>query len=261
MTPTDEVKASLKSTLGALLVTARALASRVIKSLDEVESSEADWIALFKKLHAASARLPVRPWSRYYQRDLSVASEPLFVGIEDAPNEEHFGPIKQEFVNTLVLKYQTPATNAVNAVFDAVTDLFRETASRVLTLRYFSNSGVLLKRFEAILSPPWAKAIKVSGSPTEFRVPSWETQPVHEHPPHLEIAAVRSANTETLRILKHKLTELIATLETAVAELPFADRLKTPAPVPQTLIDYSTHIGEGSRIEGSAIGQASSKQS
>lgn len=261
MNATDDVKATLKKTLEASLATAKTLLTRVTKELSGLEASEPEWTSTFKVLHAASARFPVRPWNRYYQHNLEPASEPLFVGIGDEPNFEYFGEITQGYLDELVTKYQAPAVAAIEAVFDDVTGFFRESASHVLTLRFFSNSEVLLKRFEAVLSPPWAKPIKVSGSPTQFQAPFWIGQPVHEHPPHLEIYAIRSAQIATLRILKQKLQEMIATLDTAITELPFAEKLSTPKSVPQTLIDYSTHIGANAKVDGSAIGQGSTKQS
>jgi hypothetical protein len=118
---------------------------------------------------------------------------------------------------------------------------------------------VVLKRFEAVLSKPWAQPIKIYGSPTEVITPFWMMQPVSAHLPHLEIYAVRVANLGTLRLLKQKLRELIATFDTAVTELPFADKLETPKPVPQTLIDYSTHIGPGAKVDASAIGSGATR--
>src|SRR6202034_4221033 len=100
-------------------------------------------------------------------------------------NEDHYGEISQEYVDELTAKYQTPAVQATQAVFDDVALHFRKTASRVLTLRFFTNSEVLLKRFEAILAPPWAEPVNVRGGAQQFRAPFWIGQPVHEQPPHL----------------------------------------------------------------------------
>jgi hypothetical protein len=144
MTATEDVKASLKKTLELSLATAKALYDRVAKELRSVEVSEMEWIATFKRLKAASAQYPVRPWHRYYQRELAPASEPLFVGLEDAPNDEHFGEIEQAFLDHLIATFQDPAVAATTDVFEDVTEFFRETASRVLTLRYFSNSDAIL---------------------------------------------------------------------------------------------------------------------
>jgi hypothetical protein len=260
-TATDEVKAALRKTLEDLSKRGTELLSRTEVRLGEVESQDEAWGAAFKTLHAASCRLPIRPFNRYYQRELKAAAEPLFVGLMDELNLDHFREMPPEYFERLAETYQTPAVRATENVFDDVANYFRETSARVLTLRFFSNSEPLLKKFENALSPPWAEAIVVRGGMTEFRLPpGMGLQPVHEHPPHLQIYAVRDANRGTLRILRDKLREIVATLRTAIDELPFADKLQTPKPVPQTLIDYSTHIGEGATIRDAAVGQGAKRE-
>lgn len=179
----------------------------------------------------------------------------------DDLNIDHFAEISPEYVERLIETFQTPAVRATESVFDDATTYFREVSARVLTLRFFSNSEPLLRKFENSLSPPWAKPIRITGAMTEFRLPiGLGLQPVPEEPPHLRIYAVRDANKITLTILRNKLREITATLQTAIDELPFAEKLREPRPVPQTLIDYSTHIAEGVTVRDAAIGQGARRE-
>lgn len=261
MTASDDVKTSLKGSLEALLGRGRELLGRAEEQFRSVQAQDDAWKAEYVRLHAASCRLPIRPFNRYYQRQLQPATEPLFLGMMDELNDEHFGEMSQNVIEQLTERFSAPAVRAVEAIFDDVTMYFRELSSRILTLRYFSNSDALLKKFENSLSPPWAKPINVVGSMTQFRLPiGLGLQPVTEHPPHLQIHAIRDANQNTLAILRGKLREIVATLQTAIDELPFAEKLQTPKPVPQTLIDYSTHIGEGANVRDAAIGQGAQRQ-
>jgi hypothetical protein len=260
MNEINEVKSALKAILDSMLNTSQKLQEKISEVLRPIEDTEQEWSSIFTQLRAANSQLHFRPWNRYYQIELKPASQPLFLGIEDEINEDHYREISQEYVNELTEKYQTPTVHATKAAFDDVTIFFGKTASRVLTLRFFTNSEVLLKRFEFILAPPWSEPINVRDGPRQFQVPFWMGQPVHEYPPHLVIHAIRSANIGTLRILKQKLHEISATAETARLELPFSEKLQTPNPVPQTLIDFSTNIEHGVKIDGSAIGVGAKRE-
>jgi hypothetical protein len=259
MSGSEQVKATLATALNKLLDRGRVLLERVRGGLATVQSTDVEWGDLFKRLQAASAQLPVRPFNRYYQRELKRASEPLFLGIMSDFNDGHYGEISSDYVADLIDKYQTPAVRVTEAVFDDVASFFRDTSARVLTLRFFSNSEVLLQKFDTVLAPPWAQAINVPMPVKNFRLPIGIGTPVIEHPPHLEIFAIRDANENTLRILERKLHEIVATLETTLTELPFAEKLEKPQPVPQTLIDLSTNIGAGANVRDSAIGKSATR--
>lgn len=256
VTASDQVKANLESTLQTMLATAKDLFQTTASSLKPLEALDSEWLPEYKRLDAASSKLPIRPCNRYYQRQLEPASQPFIV--YDGLNTDHYGEISSDFVDELTAKYQAHCVEACNSVFENVVTFFREASSRVLTLRYFSNSDALLAKFESALRPPWAVHPQAFSGKVQYRLPVWIGQPVFALSPHEEIHKIRGANLDTLRLLKHKLGEIVATLETAILELPFAEKLETPKSVPQTLIDNSTHIGEHAMVTDSAVGKQSS---
>jgi len=181
MSDSQDVKAPLKATLEESLATARDLLVRVTMALVSIEATDKEWGTLFKRLEAASAKTPIRPYNRMYERNWHPASEPLFVGFDSQLNQDHYAEISDTYVDELVDTFQQPAVEALTAVFDDVTAFFRQVSARVLTLRFFSNSDVLLNKFETVLAFPWAQPIQHPVIKGQYALPYWIGTPVHQH--------------------------------------------------------------------------------
>ena len=171
-----------------------------------------------------------------------------------------------EQIEGLREKYVLPANHAVTATFDRSKALYVRAASQVVIVRRLSGYGDLLAQMGETLRTPWAAGFDPKYRHYGRGFPYWVATMNQATPFHRELQAVREANVGTLRLVHDKLQSLAAILHSMIAELPFADILKEPVPVPKTLIvvashvDASTTVGENSKIEGSAVGKGASKQ-
>jgi hypothetical protein len=260
----DALRKQALDTLQALLDEAQNLFALTEDRRREAEAQNDEWARLYRDLSLSNASFPFAPYHNLYFENLSQPEEPLFHPIFDDISARYF-ELKPEFIDEMRERFVAPQVRGVGETFDRAKRLYVRAASEVAIVRRLSGYADLLAQLGDVLQKPWSVPIRVNANYSQ-RFPVWVASLNQATPIHRELEAIRSANVGTLRRVHDKLQGLIAILRSMIAELPYADMLKEPVSMPQTLIlvqsnvDSSTTIGQDAKIEGSAVGQGSSKQ-
>lgn len=257
----EKFRKTVRAKLEAALKRATDVTKRVEAAQASLQASEGECRELMERMDRASARVPLGQLAYRYAKGLQRAGGP--VALPDGSLSDEFEEIPEEKVEELKRKYMRPAIEALEAVYPTARDLLTDVQNQALMLRYFSDSEALLERYAAVLAQPWFDSVNLDDLMPRgtFRLHWFYATLPHRTPPHLWIIARRRACTNSLTLLESKLKALKSLVETSLTELGFAQQREVPAAVPVTWNDYSVRIGEGSKIEGSAIGQQSSVES